>query len=215
MGSSSQSTNLFISSSLGEPVTGSEIGTSGSFTQGFQQPSSVSLASITYDISVKDETCPDTKDGSIQINNLNGCDNNEYHVEWGDEATGLQRSNLLGGWYYFTLVACGVVILDSVNVGRIYENSCLLNFYTAFSPNNDGINDLWEIDNINADLNKINEIKIFNRWGGIIRTFKNYDNSASVWDGKNEKGKEVTEGTYYFVADIGDRNYSGYIEVTR
>ncbi len=215
MGSTTQSEDIMISSSLGEVAVGSVINSDGSYTQGFQQPSKVSLATITYEISVKDETCPDTKDGEILISNLGGCDNNQYHIEWGNGETGAQLINLSAGWYTFSLIACGKVITDSVQVGRIYETSCLLYFYTAFSPNNDGVNDYWEIDNINAEVNRNNEVKIFNRWGNVIQTFNNYDNVSSVWDGKTDKGKDATEGTYYYTVEFREKNYSGYIELTR
>ena len=214
-GSTTQSSTLLISSTVGEAVVGSAINTDGSYTQGFQQSSTVSLATITYDIIVKDETCPDTKDGEITLSNFQGCDNGQYHLEWDNGEEGAHLINLSAGWYMFTLTACGQIIADSVQVGRIYESICLLKFYTAFSPNNDGVNDLWEIDNIDSEVNSRNEVKIFNRWGNVIQTFNNYDNLSTVWDGKTDKGKDATEGTYYYLVEINEKSYSGYIELTR
>lgn len=215
MGSTSQSSNLMISSNIGEAVVGSVLNTDGSYAQGFEQPSKVTLATITYDIAVTDETCPDTKDGQLFISNLQGCDNNEYHIEWENGEVGPQLVNLSAGWYTFSLTACGQLITDSAEVGRIYETSCLMKFYTAFSPNSDGVNDYWEIDNIDAEVNSINEVRIFNRWGNVIQVFKNYDNVSTVWNGKTDKGKDATEGTYYYSVEINEQNYSGYIELTR
>lgn len=214
-GASYQDSELMISHTSGEVILGSSDNGEYIFTQGFHQSSDKSLNPISYDVLVKNETCPDTKDGSITLSNFEGCDNNDYQIEWSDGPSGSQRLELNAGWYYFELSACGRVVNDSVQVGLIYESSCLLKFYTAFSPNGDGVNDVWEIDNIIAEVNAVNEVRIINRWGAEVRSFRNYNNTSEVWDGKNENGNEVTEGTYYYVVIIQEKEYSGYIELTR
>lgn len=214
-GQSFQNSSIMISSTVGEAVIGSAENSSLIVTQGFHQSSNITLATITYDYAVKDETCPDTKDGVIILSDFEGCENGEYTIQWDNGEVGSQLTDLSAGWYGFSILACGVMEHDSVLVGRIYENSCLLVFYTAFSPNGDGVNDTWEIDNINAVPNDVNTVSIFDRWGNKVIDFTNYNNSDQVWKGKDDKGKDVTEGTYYFQAKIMDQNYSGYIEVTR
>ena len=214
-GSSIQSNDIWISSTIGETISGSSSDSPVIFTQGFQQTSEKSAANITYDISVKNETCPDTKDGEIMIINIEGCEDGSYQIEWDNGETGAILSNLSAGWYGFVISACGRLINDSAQVGLIYESSCLLKFYTAFSPNNDGVNDFWIIDNIDSEPNNKNEIIIYNRWGDVVQSFVNYDNVSQVWDGKFENGKDGTEGTYYYVAKIQNQSYSGYIELTR
>lgn len=214
-GQSFQNNSIMISSTVGEAVVGSTESSSLILTQGFHQSSNVTLATISYEYAVKDETCPDTKDGAIILSNFEGCENGEYTIQWDNGEVGSQLIDLEAGWYAFNIFSCGVVERDSVLVGRIYENSCLLVFYTAFSPNGDGVNDTWEIDNINAEPNDVNTVSIFDRWGNKVVDFVNYNNSDVVWKGKDDNGKDVTEGTYYFQATIKDQNYSGYIEVTR
>ena len=69
------------------------------------------------------------------------------------------------------------------------------------TPNGDGKNDVLIIDNI-EDFPK-NEILIFNRWGQIVLKKKPYQNN---WDGRNQKGQVVPDGTYYYILrlDIGE-----------
>jgi gliding motility-associated-like protein len=214
-GSAVQVGNLMISSTIGEAVIGRSDSSQFFITQGFQQASFGTIADITYEISTKSETCPDTQDGEVILTNLAGCENGNYQVEWENGATGLSIANLNAGWYSFQIIACGRIIQDSALVSRIYESSCLLKFYTAFSPNGDNVNDFWLIDNISSEPNNRNELSIFNRWGNKINDFINYDNTSVVWDGKDERGKDVTEGTYYYQLTINDQDYSGYIELTR
>ena len=63
----------------------------------------------------------------------------------------------------------------------------------AFSPNGDGINDLWLITNGNC-LSKA-KVEVFNRYGSKVFEDDNYRNS---WDG-TYKGKPLADGTYYYV----------------
>lgn len=214
-GQSFQNGELMISSTTGEAVIGSTTDDELIYTQGFHQSSKNTAANLSFDYAVKDETCPDTEDGQIILSNFEGCDNGNYTVEWENGETGFQISGLSAGWYRFNLIACGVIDQDSVMVSRIYENGCLLKFYTAFSPNGDNVNDLWLIDNIESVPNNINTVIIFNKWGDKVQDFVNYNNTSIVWNGKDDKGKEVTEGTYYYQVKINSQSYSGYIELTR
>ncbi len=62
-----------------------------------------------------------------------------------------------------------------------------------FTPNNDGINDLWEIPDL-ATFGKCN-VRIYNRWGKSVFSSPDYNNT---WDGTSN-GKNLPEGAYYFV----------------
>jgi gliding motility-associated-like protein len=79
------------------------------------------------------------------------------------------------------------------------------------SPNNDGYNDKWKIDNI--DFYPNNEVKIFDKSGRMIYSKKGYDNS---WDG-TFNGIPLAEGTYYYIIDFGTnrRAFRGFITIVR
>lgn len=69
----------------------------------------------------------------------------------------------------------------------------------VFSPNGDGINDVWAIPY--ADIFDNLEIKIYNRWGALVWSAKGTD-AKRGWNGKNRNGKDLPFGTYYYVINF-------------
>jgi gliding motility-associated-like protein/uncharacterized repeat protein (TIGR01451 family) len=86
----------------------------------------------------------------------------------------------------------------------LVEPICLT-VYNEFTPNNDGANDLFRIDCIETHPN--NELKVFNRYGALVYSKKNYEND---WDGTANvsgvvnRGDMLPTGTYFYVIDTGD-----------
>jgi gliding motility-associated-like protein len=80
----------------------------------------------------------------------------------------------------------------------------------AISPNGDGQDDTWQIDNIAAYAG--NHVQVFNRWGNKI--FDAYDYSrTNEWNG-TISGQPAPVGTYYYVITLGNgRSYSGPVTV--
>lgn len=72
----------------------------------------------------------------------------------------------------------------------------------AFSPNNDGINDFFTLYGGPA-ASQILEIKIFNRWGGLVFERQNIalNDESLGWDGLF-KGQLVNPGVFAFFAEI-------------
>ncbi len=71
----------------------------------------------------------------------------------------------------------------------------------GFSPDGDGINEFWEIDNIENYPN--NKVSIFNRWGDLVFEVEGYDNLSRVFRGiatrkRGIGGDLLPEGTYFF-----------------
>ena len=66
----------------------------------------------------------------------------------------------------------------------------------VFSPNGDGINDLWFVPY--ADIFPNLQISIFNRWGAELWSAKASE-ATKGWDGRNKNGKDLPTGTYYYV----------------
>lgn len=76
----------------------------------------------------------------------------------------------------------------------------------GFSPNNDGINDLFVIRGI---LNfPSNNFSIFNRWGVKVFQADGYKNTwdGSSGDGLKVGGNELPTGTYFYILDLGDES---------
>ena len=101
----------------------------------------------------------------------------------------------------------------SAFVGLDSDEPCELKFYTGITPNGDGINDIWIIDNI--EQFPVNYIQIFNRWGQQVWDGNVYDNTEVVWKGNNSSGDEMADGTYFYVALVRGKTYKGWVELTR
>jgi len=79
-----------------------------------------------------------------------------------------------------------------------------------FSPNQDGTNDLWVIENI-LDFPDCT-VLIFNRQGKVLLEQKGYQND---WNGTFE-GTELRTGVYYFAVQCnGDNTLTGSITLIR
>jgi gliding motility-associated-like protein len=85
-----------------------------------------------------------------------------------------------------------------------------ITIFSGFSPNNDGVNDVFTI--LGLDNFPDNTLLIFNRWGNQVFETMNYQNN---WDGKWD-GKDLPDGTYFYVLDLGNgEKLSGYVQIHR
>ncbi|MCH8233406.1 MAG: gliding motility-associated C-terminal domain-containing protein, partial [Bacteroidetes bacterium] len=92
--------------------------------------------------------------------------------------------------------------------------------YNGISANNDGSNDVFQIDCITMFPN--NNVKIFNRAGVLVYEEDGYDNEENVFlgiglNGLYLAGEELPDGTYFYIIDKGDgsRPVTGYLELIR
>lgn len=108
---------------------------------------------------------------------------------------------------------------DSVQISKsnIIEIPILPQIYipSAFTPNNDGINDSLEIKGKTSQIIKFN-MKIFNRYGEQVFEINDVNKK---WDGIY-KGKVVNQGTYnysifYETEDLQTKKRTGSVEVLR
>jgi len=101
---------------------------------------------------------------------------------------------------------------ESNNEASAVAAPTCLTIYNEFSPNDDGINDTFEIDCIQNY--KDNALSVFNRWGTTVYQKINYDNS---WDGISNTGKELPVGTYYYVLKLNDgsKDKTGWLFINR
>ncbi|MDQ1166649.1 gliding motility-associated C-terminal domain-containing protein [Flavobacterium sp. SORGH_AS_0622] len=103
--------------------------------------------------------------------------------------------------------------------------------HNAFSPNGDGTNDIFKIDNI-EDLTCYpeNTVEIYNRWGILVFETKNYNNTTNAFDG-NSRGRTTVKqsdglptGTYFYIINyksvdgnntIQDNKLDGYLYLSK
>lgn len=86
----------------------------------------------------------------------------------------------------------------------------------GISPNADGLNDYFRIDNITA-FGAQNKVTIFTRWGDKVFEIENYDNQNRRFEGKGDNGKELTSGVYFYKIKFsnGQPEQSGYLTLKR
>jgi len=81
----------------------------------------------------------------------------------------------------------------------IAQTGCPVFIPNAFSPNNDGRNDLFRVYPHPDFKGAFSLFRIFNRWGALIYEDQNFDPNTSGWDGRF-KGKKLDQGVYiYFI----------------
>jgi gliding motility-associated-like protein len=99
----------------------------------------------------------------------------------------------------------------AVTVHLINQIENTVSAFNLFSPNGDGSNDFWEIQNV--DLYKGFTVTIFDSAGEIVFEKTDYKND---WDG-TYKGKAVPEGMYYYSLKSPDykQDYKGAITIIR
>jgi gliding motility-associated-like protein len=81
----------------------------------------------------------------------------------------------------------------------------------AFTPNGDGINDVWNIKSLIDYPSCL--VSIFTRYGSLIFQSRGY---AKPWDG-NYNGSPLPTGTYYYIINLqnGQQPLSGYVALIR
>ena len=91
--------------------------------------------------------------------------------------------------------------LDSITKSLLVENELIFYFPTSFTPDGDGINDDFGIRGFNIDNLQEFSMVITNRWGEIIYSL--YDINQS-WNGEDLAGSSVIQGTYLWSMRIKD-----------
>ena len=82
----------------------------------------------------------------------------------------------------------------------------------SFSPNDDGVNDFWNINGLAG--NTTADITVFNRNGEVVYKSVGYN---QPWDGKI-KGRNLPIGTYYYIINPKFQNlpiYKGSVFILR
>ncbi len=112
--------------------------------------------------------------------------------------------------YYFVEItdANGCTGLDSILV-RVVDCNEDIGTYNVITPNGDGLNDEFVITNPCYDGFLL---LVFNRWGQKVFESGNPDNR---WRGYTTDGKELPEGTYYWIISSGESQLKGYVQLIR
>jgi len=94
---------------------------------------------------------------------------------------------------------------------------------TGITPNGDGLNDAFVIKGIGPSLNtepgevqcdwlEDTNMRVINRWGSLVFEEANYRND---WEGTNESGEDLPQGTYFVVFEALGESFSTYLDLRR
>ena len=111
-----------------------------------------------------------------------------------------------------------IILYDGDTSSQVYERNILfknsyvdLDIPNGFTPNDDGVNDTWDISNLNRydDL----KVEVYSRSGQMI--FET-DSFSKEWDG-SYNGALVSPGVYYYLIKIQkfEKVYKGTLTVLR
>lgn len=116
--------------------------------------------------------------------------------------------------YFLTTTNGSCVATDSMNV---FVGEVII-IYSAFTPNEDNINDKWIITNSGQFPDM--EVVIYDRSGQQVFQSTGYADPEKWWDGTNKSGNDLPSSTYYYVIDLNDSSvdepiFKGMVNIIR
>ncbi|TDE26751.1 gliding motility-associated C-terminal domain-containing protein, partial [Flavobacterium ranwuense] len=137
----------------------------------------------------------------------------------------LNASGLTGGNYTFEYKinnACSetirIIMTIDTDCGSIVLACGTVLVHNAFSPNGDGINEVFVIDNIDDTVcYPDNTVEIYNRWGVLVFETKGYNNTDKAFKGFSEgratisKSSGLPTGTYFYILNYTSVDNDGKI----
>ncbi|RAJ25343.1 gliding motility-associated-like protein [Gelidibacter algens] len=105
-----------------------------------------------------------------------------------------------------------VFVRDTNGCGVSEKLISVIGFPKYFTPNNDGINDYWQIYGINEQFQSKSTIYIFDRMGKLLKELNPLN---SGWDG-TYIGKQMAPDDYWFSVTLQDgRTFKGHFTLKR
>ena len=181
-------------------------------------PIATPFDTTTYYLTVTIGSCVDIDSVTIYTYQVPPVDGGDDLTIPTGSSIGLNANGVVTGWTYTWEPS---ELLDNPNITNpvaspeettmfyvtvIDENGCSstdsvlvevtpgIEFPDGISPNGDGINDTWRIDNIDLFDDAI--VEVYNRWGQLL--FQSAPGYPVPWDGRY-KGEDLPVGTYYYV----------------
>jgi len=109
-------------------------------------------------------------------------------------------------YYYIDDVS---VIESDVNCQVIIDTAVFTTptLPNIFTPNSDGINDVWTVN-----CTETSSLTIINRWGNKV---KEMNNKVLNWDGHTTSGELCGDGIYYYIIQNTQTTQKGFIQLLR
>lgn len=161
--------------------------------------------SLIFSIAINHPSC-NLENGSIQI--LENETTANWIVEMNGEAPLVNNAfgNLPNGLYELLFTNVGEECLPEQKVTvQLIEDGCVVYIPNAFSPNNDGLNDVFRVRA--EDVSFVKSFQVFNRWGQLVFQARNFSSTATDigWNGEfNNQASPI--GVYLYVAEMERAN---------
>lgn len=78
----------------------------------------------------------------------------------------------------------------------------------GISPNGDNLNDTFDLS-----LHGVENIKIYNRWGTEV--YSHGIDYTNQWYGQNKDGKQLPDGTYYYIIQAHGKTRTGWVQINK
>ena len=157
---------------------------------------------------------PDHEEGNSLP--LDSCDLRNPTFTWPDnigDLTGEKDVMLVAYRHQVSILGDSLVCTDTVTKVVNIVN-ILLRFPNTVTPNGDGVNDVWNIRNIEYQIYPTNRLRIYDRWGKLVFKQENIRDDSHPW---NPNDCDCPDGTYFYRFDAigqpGNIQRSGAIEV--
>ncbi|RBN50164.1 gliding motility-associated C-terminal domain-containing protein, partial [Flavobacterium psychrolimnae] len=115
-----------------------------------------------------------------------------------------------------------IVLTVNINDDCIVLGCGDIKVHNAFSPNGDGINEVFVIDNIDdTACYPENTVEIYNRWGVLVFETKNYNNQSNNFEGISRGRTTVNQssglptGTYFYILNYSSIDGNGKVEIKK
>ncbi len=166
-----------------------------------------SPSELTVSVSTTDPSCKGNNDGIIEFHTNGGTEPYSYMFE-GMIIPIKTYTGLTEGTYSGQIIDANNCINELNPIILIDNPIDCIKIPNTFTPNGDGINDTWIIENL--EMFPRAYIYVYNRWGQEIWT-GNYENE---WDGLYNK-KEIPSGSYLYIINLynGKTPYSGTVTI--
>ncbi|MRR23517.1 gliding motility-associated C-terminal domain-containing protein, partial [bacterium] len=142
--------------------------------------------------------CPDMPDGELDLTVAGGSPLGGHLFQWSNGEVTEDLIGIVPGLYTVTVTDYNECTVSGSALVRPMNEICLI-IPEAFSPNDDGTNDTWEIDH--KELYPDMEIKIFNRWGQKL--WESPRGYPEPWDGRSN-GVRLPIDSYHYVIELNN-----------
>ena len=167
----------------------------------------------TFDLAIDviPPSCFNSFDGQIEITQLDAIP--PFSIEWNIETENdFFIENLQEGTYTLSIVDGNGCIYEKIfelnSVSNDIDACIPIYIPNSFSPNNDGVNDVFSIFfNASSGVERIISLEVFNRWGALIFEQANFipNNGTNGWNGEFN-GSPLNSGIYVYKIIVAFEN---------